>query len=76
MSERQAAAGEERNAEINRLALNNISAADNFDIAAWINNAFDKSYAIAPNILVPGFPVQAIVPGEPRTCGVSLRYRL
>ena len=57
-----------------RLSLNEIGGS-NLDASLWIQNAFDEEYATAPVVLVTGFPVTTVIPGEPQTFGMTLRYR-
>jgi len=44
------------------------------DIGVYVKNITDKVYQAAPSVLIPGFPISAVILGEPRTFGAELRY--
>ncbi len=56
-----------------RLDLQDV-AGTGLDIGFFVNNLFDRTYAIAPVVLLPTFPVSSVYLGEPRTFGGELRY--
>lgn len=57
-----------------RIDLRNIGGTG-VDVGVWVKNALDEDYAVAPSVLVPGFIVNTVNFGEPRTIGLDLRYR-
>ncbi len=44
------------------------------DIGFYVKNIGDNIYQAAPSVLIPGFPISAVILGEPRTYGIEARY--
>src|SRR3546814_12101425 len=45
------------------------------DLSVFVRNLFDKEYYPAAVVMIPGYATNTKYAGEPRTWGISARYR-
>jgi iron complex outermembrane receptor protein len=57
-----------------RLDWKNIGG-NNFDLGAYITNAFKKKYVLAAQVILPTFPINTASYGPPQMYGIELTYR-
>jgi iron complex outermembrane receptor protein len=57
-----------------RLAWSGI-AGTGLDMAAYVRNVFGDKYFVSPSVLLRNFPTSSVYVGEPRTWGLTARYR-
>jgi iron complex outermembrane receptor protein len=57
-----------------RVQLSNI-ADKKIDVGFWVRNSLDRTYIASPTVVIPGFPINGGIYGEPRMFGADIGYK-